>query len=285
MTNKTIRFFDIESTGTDISKDRIIQLSLIKTDLNFSILDKKKLLLSNCGVPIHPDAFKAHGISEESILKHYKELTKVPSLYQTISDCPGFSAYAHRIHEYIQDCDFLGGYNIKGFDIPLLYEEFARAGIEWKPKPAFDAFRIFSNREKRNLTAAVKFYCGREMIDGAHDSEIDVLETIEVLKNQVRHYSFDSYLHLIKEEDEHAKEGFQPLEQVLVSESSFPDEDKRLTFDGKLILNEQGEAIINFGKDKGKLVSELDLGYINWILTSDFSSNTKNVLRCLINKK
>lgn len=264
---KKILHFDIESTGLEITKDRIIQLSLITTDTTFNILEKRKKNFSNCGVPIHPKAFEAHKISEEMI-KNEKP----------------FASFAKSVLSIFDQADYIAGYNIKGFDIALLYEEFSRAGLEWIPKPAIDPGTIFKKRESRTLSAAVKFYCGKEMID-AHDAENDVLATIEVLRGQVERYGFDKYLIMLTEASEHAPEGFQPLEEVLIKESCFDNEDSRLTFDGKIILNDDGVAVFNFGKWRDRPVSEADLGYINFIMMGDFPVQTKNVLRSLINKK
>ena len=126
----TILFFDIESTGLEITKDRIIQLSLIKTDLDLNILEKKKLYLNNCGIPIKPEAFKAHKISEDMLIGKFT-----------------FKQYASKLFIYFNEVDFIGGYNIKGFDVPLLYEEFSRCEINWEPKPIIDSSIIFKQRE------------------------------------------------------------------------------------------------------------------------------------------
>ena len=259
---KTILFFDIESTGLNIVTDRIIQLSMIKTDIAMEIIEKKKLLLSNCGVPIQKEAFEEHGISED-----------------VLKDCAPFQSYAHKIHSYFESCDYIAGYNIKGFDIYMLYEEFYRAGINWIPKPAIDSCVIFKQREKRNLSAALKFYTGEEMVD-AHDAENDVLATIKILVGQIEHYDLGWIRNSITEEiDENPK----PIDEILIEESKYENEDRKLSFDGKLILSDQGIPIFNFGKLKGQPIKSADLGYINWILGGDFSNQTKNVLRSLIN--
>lgn len=259
---QTILFFDIESTGLETSKDRIIELSLIKTDFSFTIIDKKKLRLSNCGIQIQRDAFNAHGISELDLIS-----------------CHPFSSYASKILSFIDSCDFIAGFNIKGFDIQMLYEEFSRAELVWNPKPIIDPGIIFKNKEKRTLGAALKFYCGKD-IEGAHDAENDVLATIEVLKGQIEKYSFDDFY--IKTEKGAEK---CSLTDILISESKYDNEDNRLSWDGKIILGEDGKVKWNFGKFKGLDLNEADLGYINWFLTSDFPSQTKNVLRSLLNKK
>lgn len=262
---KTIIHLDTESTGLEITKDRIIQLSLIKTDLEFNIIEKKKLLLSNCGVHIQLDAFKTHGISEDSLF-----------------GLPSFADYAHKVFSYLDEADYIAGYNIKVFDIPLLYEEFSRCGLVWEPKPIIDSCIIFKKRESRTLAAALKFYCGLEFGEGqAHDAENDVLASIEVLKGQIERYDFNE----IETEYGGTRDCTEDEIQLnLISESRYENEDKRLSWDGKIILLEDGSAGWNFGKFKGKKLDEADLGYINWFLTSDFQSQTKNILKSLLNK-
>ncbi len=263
---KSILFFDIESTGLEITKDRIIQLSLIKTDLNLNVIEKKKLYLSNCGVPIHPKAFEAHGISEQTLIDYWKK--------ERIEDVPTFSNYAIKIYQFIDGCYFICGYNIKKFDIPLLHEEFARCGINWIPKPIIDSLIIFHRKEPRTLSAAVKFYCGRIM-ENAHDSEFDVLATIDVLKGQIDMYGFVPISEL-------ESDFGIPDERNLLLESKFDNEDERLSWDGRILVNSEGIAVWGFGKWKDKPVKEADLGYINWFLASDFPTQTKNVLKFIL---
>jgi len=238
-----ITFFDTETTGTDVAKDRIIQISLIKTQGISKIIEKKKMLFNNCGVNIHQKAFEAHGISEESI-----------------KDLAPFSSYSKGIYEFISDTDYIAGYNIKGFDIPILHEEFSRSGINWTPKPSIDCCNIFKNKEKRNLEAALMFYCGK-ILEGAHDAENDVIATIDVLEGQMFMYDL--------------------TEDQLVDESKWDDEDKRLDYAGKIILNNDNVAVWNFGKNKDKPIIN-DINYCQWVLGGDFTSNTKNIVRCLI---
>jgi len=241
--------FDIESTGISTTKDKIIQLSLVKIDEFFNQLGKRKFTFSNDGVPIQKDAFKAHGISEESLI-----------------GAPLFSSLAKSIYDSLESVDFIHGYNIKGFDIPMLYEEFARCGIIWTPKKIVDSCVIFKKFEERNLGAAYKFYCGKQ-IQGAHDAENDVLASCEVLEGQMFKYGFNS---------------LEEMEQA----SKYENEEERLTFDGKIIKNKEGLPIWNFGKykDKNTLVSS-DLGYCDWILNGDFPMQTKNLIRSILNCK
>ncbi len=266
---KTICFFDIESTGLETTTDRIIQISLVKTNLNLDVLDKKKLNLSNCGVPIHPDAFKAHKINELDLVGLYS-----------------FAQYSQKIYDFIQQCDFIAGFNIKGFDIQILYEEFARSGIVWNHNPAIDCGVIFKNREKRTLAAAFKFYTGNEIPDGsAHDAENDILSTIEVLRGQINKYGLDKVIKMVIQNNENKPDEliYEELDSILISESKYDNEDKRLSWDGKIILGEDGKAKWNFGKFKGEDLRVADLGYVNYILSSNIASQTKNILKSYLN--
>ena len=265
---KTIIALDFETTGTSTTKDRIIQYSFIKLNFdNFEIIDKRKGLLSNCGVPIHPKAFEAHGISESMLIGK-----------------PTFAQIAQKIKVWLDNTDLLLGYNLKSFDIPLLIEEFGRCGIVYEPKPIIDSCIIFKKREERTLTAALKFYCQKVLGEDAHDAENDVLATIEVLKGQVQMYGLDKYMTLFGESDEIIQTP-EPLENVLISESKYDGEDLRLSFDGLIVLREPDKIACwsdRFGKNKGKPVLE-DRGYCDWFLSADFPFNTKNVLRSLLN--
>lgn len=235
--NKTIIHFDTETTGTNITKDRIIQLSLIKTDLERNFLEQKDIYINNDGVPIHQKAFEAHGITEEFL-----------------KDKPKFSSFANKIFPYFNDCDFIAGYNIKTFDVPLLYEEFARCGFHWIPKPIIDSCIIFKRNESRTLSAAKKFYCNEE-IEGAHNALNDVKATIDVLNGQILKYGNID----------------------LISESQYEGDDRKLTLDGRIILNENNEIVWNFGKNKGMKVTD-DKNYSWWVLSNDFPLNTKNFI-------
>ena len=265
---------DFETTSTNIVKDRIIQYSFVKLNFeypSFEIIEKKKGLLSlPDGSPqIHPKAFEAHGISEAMLVGK-----------------PTFAQIAPKIKIWLDNTDFLLGYNLKGFDIPLLIEEFGRCGIVYEPKPIIDSCIIFKKREERTLSAAYRFYTGNEPLENAHDAEVDVLMTLEVLRGQVQMYGLDKYIRLLGESDEIIKTP-EPLENVLISESKYDGEDLRLSFDG-LIVSRESDGIAcwsdRFGKNKGKPVLE-DRGYCDWFLSADFPYNTKNVLRSLLNSK
>src|ERR1700735_722853 len=262
---KKVGFFDIESTGTDTVKDRIVELTIIETSLDF-IPGKRLTMILNPTIPIPSGASKVHGITDEMV-----------------KDKPTFAQYAAAILKYLSTFDYIATFNGKHFDVPMLYEEFGRCGLVWNPQPHFDASVIFKKREQRTLTAAYKFYCGKDLED-AHKSENDVLATIEVLRGQIEMYKLDQYIRLLGESDNVIEEP-EELDKVLIYESKYDNEDKRLTFDGKIILNDDGVAVFNFGKWKDQPVANADLGYINFILMGDFPSQTKNVLRSLLNSK
>lgn len=257
---KTIGWFDLETTGKNTSKDKIVQLSIVKTDLSLNKLESSKLLI-NPGILIPQGTIDVHGITNEMV-----------------TNKPKFDNYAPRLVAYFDSFDYIGGYNIKGYDVPLLHEEFSRCKIDWNPKPIIDPCIIFKKRESRTLEAALMFYCGKKL-EGAHDAENDVLATIEVLLGQTFRYGFNDIFASESSLD------IIPVEKVWIEESKYEGEDKRLDFAGKIILNDDGVAVFNFGKykDQNKSVKS-DLPYCGWILgCDDFSANTKNVIRSIIN--
>jgi DNA polymerase-3 subunit epsilon len=235
----TIIFFDLETTGTSISNDRIVQISMIKTDSNLEILEKKKLLL-NPGIRIPKEASDVHGITNEMVLGK-----------------PFFLEYSKKIFDYMNSCDFICGFNSKQFDVPLLYEELARCNFHWIPKPQIDCSVIFKKREQRTLSAALKFYCGKDMVD-AHDAEADVLATIDILRGQIFMYDISDP----------------------VKESEYDNEDEKIDIAGKIIMKD-GIPVFNFGKNKGLSVKS-DIQYCMWCLgAKDITLNTKNVIKAI----
>lgn len=160
----TIIFFDLETSGVDVTKDRIVELSAIKTYLSLKIIEKKTILI-NPTILIPEEATKIHGISNEMV-----------------KDKPTFQQYARALHTYFTG-SILAGYNIKRFDIPLLVEEFLRCGLEFDVTECIDCYEIVTKREKRDLSWALKFYSGEIMKD-AHAAENDVVATIKILDGQ-----------------------------------------------------------------------------------------------------
>lgn len=238
--DKPIVFIDLETTGTDVINDRIIQIAARKGD------DKPRKYLIYPGIDIPAAATEIHGITNEMV-----------------KDKPLFKQIAKGLIDYLAGCN-IAGFNILDFDIPLLDEEFRRAGLIWQTNDIhiFDSCRIFRNKEKRDLAAAVKFYTGREHVE-AHDAGVDIAATEAVFFSQLGRYG-----DLDQMSDEQLAE--------------FCAGGRRLDLAGKILLNEQNQPIYSFGtKTKGKLVTE-DLGFANWILKNDFPANTKEVVKRII---
>jgi DNA polymerase-3 subunit epsilon len=257
MMSKIITWFDIESTGKNKATDRIIQLSLIKTRGIYEIIDKKKFYCNPDGVAIHPEAFAAHGISDEMV-----------------ATCLPFRSLASSTHKYISDSDIIAGFNIKLFDIPMLAEEFARCSLKMPNKPIIDNAVIFKKQEQRNLTAALKFYCGEDL-NGAHDAENDVIATIKVAQGQVFRYGFDNSFPI------------ETIEDILIKESFYENENPVFDYHNRIILNSEGVPIWNFGKYRDKNIPiKQDPSYCDWCLNlPDFPATTKILIRKILNNE
>lgn len=243
---------DIESTGLNPATDRIVSLAIAKRFPETPLLEdgaktERRYWLVKPPFDIPQEAIDVHGITNEQV-----------------ANCQPFSAVAAEIHERIKHCD-IRGFGVWNFDLPLLWEEFYRAGIEWSIDTVrvIDASVIFKRKEERTLSAAVKFYCGREH-ESAHSADGDVIATDEVFAAQRSKYpdvakmSRDE-LHLFCQYD-----------------------NKRLDLAGKLALNEQGEPIYTFGqRTKGVRVLD-DTGFGYWMLDKDFPAQTKMILRGIL---
>ncbi|MDR0756442.1 MAG: ribonuclease H-like domain-containing protein [Tannerella sp.] len=241
--DRPLVFFDLETTGVNISKDRIVEISLLKIYPDGS--EESKTRRINPEMPIPPEATKIHGITDEDV-----------------KDCPTFKVIAKSLAELIRDCD-LAGFNSNRFDIPLLAEEFLRAkvNIELNSRRFVDVQTIFHKMEQRTLSAAYKFYCNKDL-DHAHSAESDTKATYEVLKAQLERYPDD----------------LQNDVKFLSDFSTFKD---NVDFAGRMIYNENGEEVFNFGKYKSELVKNVlakDPGYYSWIMNGDFALNTKQRL-------
>jgi len=238
---KPLIFFDLETTGTDIVNDRIVEISYLKIFPNGR--EESKTIRINPCVPIPPQATEVHGISDADV-----------------KDCPAFKDVAKEIMRDFEGCD-LAGYNSNRFDIPLLAEELLRADcdIDLARHKSVDVQVIFHKMEQRTLSAAYKFYCHKELTN-AHSAEADTAATYEILQAQL-----DRYPELENSVDALSK---------LVYNNN-------LDFAGRIVKNDKGEAIFNFGKYKGQRVEDVllnDAGYYGWIMTSDFALHTKKVL-------
>lgn len=241
LTNPIV-FFDLETTGIDVVKDRIVEISLVKVMPDGA--EEVKTRRINPGMPIPAEASAVHGIKDEDV-----------------KDCPPFKSVAKSLANYIEGCD-LAGYNSNKFDIPMLMEEFLRAGvdIDLKKRKCVDVQNIFHKMEQRTLSAAYKFYCEADL-SNAHSAEADTLATYEILKRQLDRYS--------------------ELENSVDFLSKYSERVPTADYAGRIAYDEAGVEVINFGKHKGKRVTDVlknEPSYYNWIMNGDFPEYTKKVL-------
>ena len=261
---KDIVFFDIESTGLNVLKDRIIQLALIKYFKNGRSPIEVEYLINPGLVQISKEAQAVHGISHDDL-----------------KNKPLFQQVAEKIYDFIDGCD-LGGYNSDRFDIPMLMEEFARVGIDFSMhgRMSIDVQRLFYKMEPRTLKAAHKFYCGTGM-ENAHDALADVRATVNVLLGQIKKYENVDY------EDADGNITPNPITNKLVDISNFTKDNKNVDVTNRFKYGNDGIIVFNFGKYIGKPVAELlykDKQYLNWILEKDFSTQVKQIAKKLVNE-
>ncbi len=235
-------FFDLETTGLNVASDRIVEISWLKIQPDGR--ESKQTQLVNPTIPIDPRAIAIHGITDEDV-----------------KDKPTFSEIARTLARDFEGCD-LAGYNSNKFDIPLLAEEFLRAGVDFdlRKRKFIDVQVIFHKMEQRTLIAAYKFYCQKDLED-AHSAEADTRATYEILKAQLDHY-------------EHLQNDVDYL-------SVFSTQNRSVDLAGRIIYNDKDIEVFNFGKYKGEPVEEVlkkDPGYFGWILNGDFPLYTKKVL-------
>lgn len=240
--------FDFETTGVDTSKDRIVELAMLKIHPGGST-ESKELKL-NPTIPIPKGASDVHGILDEHV-----------------KGCPTFKQIAKGLLAFIFGSD-LGTFNGNKFDIPLLHSELDRAGIEWdfKVHRFIDASVIFRRFEKRSLEAALMFYCNKEL-EGAHGAMADTVATLDVLIAQAKRYK-----------DEFPKD-FDELHL-------FCNYDKEIIdLRGCFEMDDDGDLVLTFGKHKGVASKEVPNSYWNWMLTSDFGNDTKLIVKQIISSK
>ncbi|WP_308992686.1 3'-5' exonuclease [Mariniflexile litorale] len=242
---KPICFFDLETTGINITSDRIVEIAVLKVYPNGK--EESKTWLVNPEMTIPQEVIAIHGISNEDV-----------------ADKPTFKEIAKDVYNMIKDSD-LGGFNSNRFDIPLLAEELLRAEVDFdmKNRVAVDVQTIFHKMEQRTLSAAYKFYCHQEL-EGAHGAEADTRATYEVLKAQIDRY------------DE--------IENDTKFLAEFSSRKQFADFAGFIAFNKKGEECFSFGKHKGKLVTDVlenEPGYFGWLLNADFPLYTKKVLTAI----
>jgi len=238
-------FFDLETTGIDVAVDRIVELTFLKIYPNGD--EESRTIRVNPTVPIPPAASMIHGIRDEDV-----------------KDAPTFSEIVRTIAKIIEGCDF-AGYNSNKFDIPLLAEEFLRADvdIDLKKRKFVDIQVIFHKKEQRTLGAAYKFYCDKEL-KNAHTSEADTRATYEILKAQLDHYS--------------------DLPNDIDELSKYSSHNRNADFLGRIVFNEDGQEVFNFGKYRGQLVDDVlkkDPSYYGWMMNGQFPLHTKKILTAI----
>ncbi|MFN6946388.1 MAG: exonuclease domain-containing protein [Cytophagaceae bacterium] len=251
---KPLAFFDLETTGTNITTDRIVEISIVKVMPNNERIIKTTKV--NPTIPIPIESSLIHGIYDEDV-----------------KDKPTFKSIAVSLEKFLEGCD-LGGFNIYRFDVPVLVEEFLRADINFDicNRRIIDAQRIFHLMEPRTLTAAYKFYCGKEL-DGAHSAEVDTLATLDVLEAQIKRYENCVIKDAKGIESTPIQNDMDALHKLTASQ--FAD------LAGRISFNEEGEEIFNFGKYKSQKVCDVlkkDPSYYDWMMKGDFALNTKRKL-------
>ena len=243
--NKPICFFDLETTGINISKDRVVEISILKVHPDGK--EESKTWRVNPEMKIPAEVTAIHGISNEDV-----------------ADKPTFKEISKEVYNMIKDSD-LGGFNSNRFDIPLLAEELLRAEVDFdmKGRVSVDVQTIYHKMEQRTLSAAYKFYCDKNL-DNAHSAEADTTATFEVLKKQIEKYD--------------------ALENDMKFLSEFSSRKKFADFAGFIIYNKTGEECFSFGKHKNKKVVDVleqEPGYFGWLLNADFPLYTKKVLTAI----
>lgn len=241
--SRPLAFFDLETTGTDVAKDRIVEISILKIHPDYK--EETYTRLINPTIPIPAIVSAIHGIYDKDV-----------------ASAPTFQYVAEEVFEFLRDCD-LAGYNSNRFDVPLLAEEFLRVSDRYTfdDRNMIDVQTIFHKMEQRTLTAAYKFYCEKELTD-AHSAEADVKATKEVLESQLDRY------------DE--------IENSIDFLSTFSKgNNKNVDYAGRIIMNEDGVEAFNFGKHKGKTVEQVfteEPSYFSWMMNADFPMYTKKII-------
>jgi DNA polymerase-3 subunit epsilon len=244
--SRPIAFFDLETTGITVGLDRIVEISILRIQPDETRTMKTWRI--NPEIPIPDVVSKIHGIYDKDV-----------------ANSPTFKQVAPDINQFLQHVD-LAGYNSNRFDIPMLTDEFIRAGIEFdvRNRKLIDVQHIFHKMEQRTLAAALKFYCNKDLIN-AHNAEADVTATFDILEAQLERYAHKlsndvNFLH------------------------TFCNNSNNVDLAGRIVLNDKQQEVFNFGKHKGRLVTDVfktDPGYYDWMMKGDFSRETKQVLTAI----
>lgn len=252
---KPLAFFDLETTGISVGGDRIVEISIVRVNIDNStdILTKKV----NPGIPIPEFSSKIHGIYDKDVV-----------------DCPSFKELAPQLAQFLTNCD-LAGFNSNKFDVPFLVEEFLRCDIDFdlKNRKLIDVQNIFHMMEPRNLTAAYKFYCDKPL-ENAHSAEADTLATYEIFKAQLARYENTELI------DEKGNT-YKPVKNDMSVLSTLTARTRNVDLAGRIVYNDNNVEVFNFGKHKDKSVKEVfekEPSYYNWMMQGDFPLYTKKVL-------
>ncbi len=256
---RPLAFFDLETTGVNVVRDRIVEISIYKVipDGTNESLTKRV----NPTIPIPAEVTAIHGISNLDV-----------------ADAPTFAQLAPSLEQFLQHCD-LAGYNSNKFDIPMLIEEFLRCGIQFdiRKRRLIDVQNIFHKMEPRTLRAAYKFYCGKDLV-GAHEAEADTRATYEILLSQIERYQGVDY-----EDREGRLEG--PIKNDVQALHDFSYNHRNADLVGHIGYDKQGREVFKFGKYKGKVVEEVfkkEPQYFDWMMKADFPLSTKNLIQSII---
>ncbi|MBO5832642.1 MAG: 3'-5' exonuclease [Alistipes sp.] len=239
---RPIVFFDLETTGVDTATDRIVEISLVKIGVDGTKSVKTRRINPEMHIP--EEATAVHGITDDDV-----------------KDEPTFRQIAKSLAQYIEGCDF-GGFNSNRFDLPVLVEEFMRAGVDvdFRKRKFVDVQTIFHRKEQRTLVAAYKFYCDKDL-ENAHSAEADTLATYEVLEAQIERYP--------------------DIGDTVEKLAEFSSTGMSVDFAGRIALNDKGEEIFTFGKYRGQSVEEIfrkEPSYYKWMMDGDFPQYTKKVI-------
>ncbi|MEP5611529.1 MAG: 3'-5' exonuclease [Cyclobacteriaceae bacterium] len=245
--------FDLETTGTNISQDRIVEMAFVKIFPDGSTEEKHRKV--NPTIPIPLETSLIHGIYDDDV-----------------KDEPNFKQIAKSMAQWLEGCD-LSGFNCVGFDVPMLVEEFLRANVDFDvdSRKIVDAQKIFHNMEKRNLTAAYKFYCDKDLVD-AHSALADTRATYEVLLSQVQRYDGQEAVDNLGNKITDISNDMEALNKLSTS--------RMIDLAGRMVFKD-GKEVFNFGKHRGKEVTEVlqkEPSFYDWIMKGDFPLDTKRKL-------
>ncbi len=253
--NRPLAFFDLETTGINVGSDRIVEISIVRVNIDNStdILTKKV----NPTIPIPEFSSKIHGIYDKDV-----------------TDCPTFKELAPQLSQFLNNCD-LAGFNSNKFDVPVLVEEFLRADIDFdlKNRRLIDVQNIFHIMEPRNLTAAYKFYCNKPL-ENAHSAEADTIATYEIFKAQLERYQNTEVT------DEKGNK-LVPVKNDMSILSNLTARTRNVDLAGRIVYNDNNIEVFNFGKHKDKSVKEVfekEPSYYSWMMQGDFPLYTKKII-------